>query len=146
MNIGMAAERSGVSAKTIRYYESIGLIRPVDRRENNYRDYTEADVQTLRFINRARSLGFSVKEVGALLALWRDKGRASHKVKALAMAHIADIDRKIAELQSMRRTLIALTERCHGDDRPECPILDDLAAAPAARTADDRPHAASRAD
>ena len=127
MNIGAAAEQSGVPPKTIRYYESIGLIAAADRRANNYRDYSDSDVQTLRFIHRARSLGFSVKEVGGLLALWRDRRRASHDVKALALAHVGDIDRKVAELQSMRRTLTELTERCHGDQRPECPILDDLA-------------------
>lgn len=127
MNIGAASERSGVPAKTIRYYESIGLIRPADRRGNNYRDYSETDIQTLRFISRARSLGFSVKEVGALLALWFDKKRASHQVKELALRHVEEIDRKIAELAAMRRTLVSLTERCHGDDRPDCPILDDLA-------------------
>lgn len=133
MNIGTASERSGVPAKTIRYYESIGLIRPADRRGNNYRDYSETDIQTLRFISRARSLGFSVKEVGALLALWSDKKRASQQVKELALRHVEEIDRKIAELAAMRRTLVSLTERCHGDERPECPILDDLAS-PAARS------------
>ena len=127
MNIGTASRRSGVPAKTIRYYESIGLIRAADRRGNNYRDYSETDVQTLRFISRARGLGFSVKEVGGLLTLWHDKRRASQDVKKLAMEHIDEIDRKIAELQGMRRTLVTLTERCHGDDRPDCPILDDLA-------------------
>jgi MerR family copper efflux transcriptional regulator len=127
MNIGTASERSGVPAKTIRYYESIGLIRPADRRGNNYRDYSDADVQTLRFISRARGLGFSVKEVSALLTLWHDKRRASHDVKSLALRHVEDIDRKIGELQGMRRTLIQLTEQCHGDDRPDCPILEDLA-------------------
>ncbi len=132
MNIGTASERSGVPAKTIRYYESIGLIRPADRRDNNYRDYSNADIQTLRFISRARGLGFSVKEVGALLALWHDKKRASHQVKELALRHVEEIDRKIAELAGMRRTLLGLTERCHGDDRPDCPILDDLAS-PAGR-------------
>lgn len=137
MNIGTASERSGVPAKTIRYYESIGLIRPADRRGNNYRDYSESDVQTLRFISRARGLGFSVKEVGALLTLWHDKRRASHDVKALALQHVKDIDRKIAELQGMRRTLVGLTEQCHGDQRPECPILDDLASG----RADDAAHA-----
>jgi MerR family copper efflux transcriptional regulator len=127
MNIGDAATRSGVSAKTIRYYESIGLIGRADRRANNYRDYSSEDVQTLRFIQRARSLGFTVKEVGALISLWHDKKRASQDVKALAMAHVADIDRKVEELQAMRRTLSTLAERCHGDGRPDCPILDDLA-------------------
>jgi Cu(I)-responsive transcriptional regulator len=127
MNIGTVSERSGVPAKTIRYYESIGLIRAAERRDNNYRDYSEADVQTLRFISRARSLGFSVKEVGALLTLWHDKHRASQDVKALALRHVEDIDRKIAELQGMRRTLVGLAEQCHGDARPDCPILEDLA-------------------
>jgi MerR family copper efflux transcriptional regulator len=127
MNIGTVSQRSGVPAKTIRYYESIGLIRAADRRNNNYRDYSDSDVQTLRFISRARGLGFSVKEVGALLTLWHDKHRASHDVKALALRHVEAIDGKIAELQGMRRTLVGLAERCHGDDRPDCPILEDLA-------------------
>lgn len=127
MNIGSASGRSGVPAKTIRYYESIGLIRPADRRDNNYRDYSDGDVQTLRFISRARGLGFSVKEVAALLTLWHDKKRASHDVKALALRHVDDIDRKIAELRGMRQTLVSLTEQCHGDNRPDCPILEDLA-------------------
>jgi Cu(I)-responsive transcriptional regulator len=127
MNIGTASELSGVPAKTIRYYESIGLIKPADRRGNNYRDYSDADVQTLRFISRARGLGFSVKEVAALLALWHDKRRASQDVKSLALRHVEDIDRKIVELQGMRHTLIRLTEQCHGDARPDCPILEDLA-------------------
>jgi MerR family copper efflux transcriptional regulator len=132
MNIGTVSARSGVPAKTIRYYESISLIRPADRRGNNYRDYSDSDVQTLRFISRARGLGFSVKEVGALLTLWQDKKRASHDVKSLAQQHVDDIDRKIAELQGMRRTLVGLTEQCHGDHRPDCPILDDLASGRAA--------------
>lgn len=127
MNIGMAADKSGVAAKTIRYYESIGLIATADRRSNNYRDYSERDVQTLRFIHRARNLGFSVNEVANLLALWRDHKRASHDVKSLALGHISEIERKIVELRSIKRTLEFLTERCHGDDRPDCPILDDLA-------------------
>ncbi len=127
MNIGRAAERSGVAPKTIRYYESIGLIGRADRRANNYRDYSERDIATLRFIHRARSLGFSVKDVANLLALWQDRDRASHDVKRLALDHVAGIDRKLAELQSMRRTLVALIDRCHGDERPDCPILDDLA-------------------
>ena len=130
MNIGAVSKRSGVPAKTIRYYESIGLIRPADRRDNNYRDYSETDIQTLRFISRARGLGFSVKEVGALLTLWHDKRRASQDVKKLATRHIADIDAKIAALEAMRRTLAALSARCHGDNRPDCPILDDLSGEP----------------
>jgi MerR family transcriptional regulator, copper efflux regulator len=127
MNIGRAAEASGVAPKTIRYYESIGLIQPAERRTNNYRDYSSADVETLRFVQRGRGLGFSMKEIADLLALWRDKGRASHKVKIVAERHIADIDRRMAELAAMRRTLSHLMRLCHGDGRPECPILDDLA-------------------
>lgn len=127
MNIGHAAAHSGVPAKTIRYYESIGLIRRATRTAGNYRDYDDNDLQTLRFIQRARKLGFSVKDVGALLTLWRDKRRASGTVKRLADQHIAEIDRRMEELKSMRRTLVHLTERCHGDDRPDCPIIDQLA-------------------
>ena len=127
MHIGIAAEQSGVPAKTIRYYESIGLIPAVTRTAGGYRAYGEPDVQVLRFIQRARGLGFSVKDVANLLALWKDKSRASAEVKALALRHIGRIDRKLTELESIRRTLIDLAERCHGDDRPECPILDDLA-------------------
>lgn len=128
MNIGTAARRSGVSAKTIRYYEDIGLIPKAKRTESGYRDYDEQDVQILRFVHRARDLGFPVKDVAALLELWRDRSRGSAQVKALATSHIAAIDRKIAELKSIRRTLSDLVSRCHGDDRPDCPILDDLAA------------------
>ncbi|MBM3536547.1 MAG: Cu(I)-responsive transcriptional regulator [Alphaproteobacteria bacterium] len=127
MNIGRAAEESGVTPKTIRYYESIGLIRPAERRANNYRDYSTVDVETLRFIQRGRSLGFAMKEIADLLALWRDKRRASHRVKAVAERHIAGIDRRMEELAAMRRTLSQLMRLCHGDARPECPILDDLA-------------------
>jgi Cu(I)-responsive transcriptional regulator len=127
MQIKTVSQESGVPAKTIRYYEQIGLIRPAVRSANGYRHYDHADVQTLLFIHRARSLGFAVKDVGNLLALWMDKHRASSAVKALARDHVVCIDRKIAELESMRRTLVHLMERCHGDDRPECPILDDLA-------------------
>ena len=127
MNIGEAATRSGVAPKNIRYYESIGLIGPAKRAANGYRAYDENDVRTLGFVSRARSLGFSVQDVGGLLSLYRDRDRASSDVKKLAMEHIEEIDRKVAELQSMRRTLKDLTDRCHGDDRPDCPILDDLA-------------------
>ncbi len=127
MNIGEAAKRSGVPAKTIRYYESIGLIPPADRKGSGYRDYDANEVETLRFIQRARSLGFSVKDVGNLLALWRDRSRASADVKRVALAHVEEIETKIAELESMRRTLLQLTRRCHGDDRPDCPILEELA-------------------
>jgi len=127
MNIGQAAKHSSISAKTIRYYESIGLIAPARRTESGYRTYSETDVQTLRFIHHARNLGFSVKEVSMLLDLWRNQKRASADVKALATAHIAAVDRKIRELEHMRDTLVDLTHRCHGDDRPECPILEGLA-------------------
>ena len=127
MNIGQVARASGVPSKTIRYYEEIGLIARAARSSGNYRVYGGTDVQTLRFIQRARGLGFSVEEVGALLALWRDRARSSAQVKALAERHLRDIDRKIAEMASIRATLEQLTARCHGDDRPDCPILDDLA-------------------
>ncbi|MBF0307180.1 MAG: Cu(I)-responsive transcriptional regulator [Alphaproteobacteria bacterium] len=130
MNIGAAAAKSGVPAKTIRYYESIGLIPAADRTQGGYRSYTERDVDTLRFVQRARSLGFSVKAVGNLLALWQDRGRASGEVKNVALRHVAEIERKIVELESIRRTLLDLTERCQGDLRPDCPILDGLAVDP----------------
>ncbi len=128
MHIGTVAGRSGVPSKTIRYYESIGLIPRAPRSEGGYRRYSERDLHTLRFVQRARGLGFSVKEVSALLALWRDDRRASADVKALSERHVIDIDHKISELQAMRRTLVDLIERCRGDHRPDCPILDDLAA------------------
>jgi MerR family copper efflux transcriptional regulator len=127
MNIGEAARSSGVSAKTIRYYESIGLIPPADRTGAGYRCFDGNAIETLRFIQRSRSLGFPVRDVGRLLDLWRDRGRSSAEVKAMAVAHMASIDQKIAELRSMRDSLRDLSERCHGDDRPECPILDGLA-------------------
>ena len=130
MNIGEAASESGVPAKTIRYYESIGLIPPAVRAENGYRNYSPFDIKTLKFIQHARRLGFSVKDVGGLLGLWRDKSRTSADVKALALKHISDVEKRIAELQSIRNTLIDLTDSCHGDDRPDCPILEDLAAGP----------------
>jgi MerR family transcriptional regulator, copper efflux regulator len=133
MNIGEAAALSGLPAKTIRYYEEIGLVRPALRAANGYRDYGEGDVRTLIFLHRARSLGFSVRECRGLLALYRDRHRASADVKAVALHRVGDIDRKIAELQAMRAALVDLAERCHGDDRPECPIIDDLAGGGAAR-------------
>lgn len=128
MNIGQAASESGVNAKTIRYYESIGLIPEARRTEGGYRTYSENDVATLRFIYHSRGLGFSVKDVATLLDLWRNRQRASADVKALAVTHIDEIDRKLAELQRMKDTLVDLTHRCHGDDRPDCPILEGLAA------------------
>ena len=136
MNIGTAARASGVPAKTIRYYEEIGLIEPAQRSDGNYRIYGETEVQTLRFIQRARSLGFSVGEVAELLALWRDRTRNSRQVKDLASRHLLDIDAKIAALKTMRDTLNELIVRCHGDDRPECPILADLAGREAAADAE----------
>ncbi len=127
MNIGEAAARAGMGAKTIRYYESVGLIAAAPRGGNGYRDYGMAEVQTLRFIHRARSLGFSVADIAGLLALYRDKKRASHDVKSMAERHIAEIERKIAELRTMQETLLDLAHRCHGDARPDCPILADFA-------------------
>lgn len=126
MNIGDAAKASGVSAKMIRYYESTNLIARAVRSEAGYRHYSDADVHTLRFVRRARDLGFTVERIADLLALWRDRARASADVKHLALAHVAELDRKAAELQAMSRTLKALAARCHGDDRPDCPIVEDL--------------------
>ena len=128
MNIGQAAEQSDVPAKTIRYYESIGLIPPAKRLENGYRDYDEESVRTLHFIHRSRKLGFSLSDIGNLLTLWQDKNRASAEVKRLAQSHIEQLDTRINELESIRRTLIDLTRKCHGDERPDCPILDELGA------------------
>ena len=130
MNIGEAAKRSGVNAKMIRYYESIGLIAAPLRTQAQYRVYADEDVHTLRFIRRARNLGFSLEESRALLALWRDKSRASADVKRLAMDHVRDLEAKAAELQAMADTLRHLAETCQGDGRPDCPILSDLAAPP----------------
>ena len=127
MNIGNASKMSGVPAKTIRYYESVGLIPPAGRAANGYRDYDKKDVQVLRFIKRSRSLGFSVSEVSNLLDLWLNGGRASADVKSIATKHIGEIENKISEMQSILATLKNLTKCCHGDDRPDCPILDDLA-------------------
>lgn len=127
MNIGEAATSSGVSAKMIRYYESIGLIGAPLRSEAGYRIYSTDEVHTLRFIKRARNLGFSIDETRELLALWRDKSRASGDVKRFALNHVADLEAKIAELQAMAGTLRHLAQTCHGDSRPDCPILADLA-------------------
>jgi Cu(I)-responsive transcriptional regulator len=126
MSIGEAASRSGVPPKTIRYYEEIGLIAPAARLENRYRAYDRNDVQTLRFIQRARSLGFSLKEVGELLALYRDRRRHARDVKRLALARVTEFDHKIAELKAIRNAIADLAERCRGDQRPECPILEEL--------------------
>ncbi len=125
-NIGAAAKASGVSAKMIRHYEEIGLLPKVARSFGNYRVYSANDVHVLRFIRRARDLGFSIEEIRALLGLWRNKSRSSAAVKKIAGKHIADLRTKIAELESMVQTLEHLTRNCHGDHRPDCPILDDL--------------------
>jgi MerR family transcriptional regulator, copper efflux regulator len=127
MKIGEAAAASGVNAKMIRHYEAIRLLRPAERRHNDYRDYGERDIHELRFIGRARRLGFSIQEIGALLALWRDRGRPSREVKRIADAHIRELESRIAEMQAMAKTLRELVDACHGDDRADCPILDDLA-------------------
>jgi len=127
MNIGEAAKHSGVSAKMIRHYEGIGLIQRAARTFSGYRTYSASDVHTLRFIRQARVLGFSIKQIEQLLGLWRNQRRPSSKVKALAQEHIAELDVRIAELEAMKRTLQALSAHCHGDDRPDCPILDGLA-------------------
>jgi MerR family transcriptional regulator, copper efflux regulator len=126
VNIGQASESSGLPAKTIRYYEEIGLVRSA-RRGNNYRDYSESALHKLRFLARARALGFSIEECRQLLSLYEDKGRASGDVRELAKAHIAEIDSKLGELMSMRNTLTKLVHACRGDARPDCPILEDLA-------------------
>jgi len=128
-NIGEAAEASGVSAKMIRHYEEIGLVPKAGRTVAGYRIYRDADLHVLRFIRRSRDLGFTMKEIAGLLGLWQNKRRASGDVKRLAAKHMADLDARIAELQGMRRTLEHLVHCCHGDDRPDCPILDDLAGA-----------------
>jgi MerR family copper efflux transcriptional regulator len=127
MNIGQASRTSGVSAKMIRYYEQIGLINPPLRTDSNYRVYGPDEVHVLRFIKRARTLGFSVEETSALLGLWQDRSRASAEVRDIASGHIAALETKIAELQGMVKTLSHLVHCCAGDNRPDCPILDDLA-------------------
>ena len=128
MNIGQAAKASGVSAKMIRYYESIHLIKASRRTDAGYRIYGDNDVHTLRFIKRARSLGFSLEQIGDLLSLWQDPERASADVKAIAQAHVAELQQRIQELTEMRDTLTHLAHACSGDHRPDCPILQDLGA------------------
>lgn len=129
MNIGQAARASGLSARMIRHYESIGLLPAATRSDSGYRQFGASELRSLAFIKRARELGFSLEEVGQLLQLWRDRQRASADVKALASGHIATLERKITELVSLRDTLRELVENCHGDQGPDCPILDDLACA-----------------
>lgn len=126
MNIGQAAKASGVSAKMIRYYEQTGLIPAADRKDSGYRDYSATDVHMLRFIRRARDLGFSVAEIGDLLNLWRDETRQSAEVKRLAQGHIDALEKKIADMQDMAHTLTMLVNACQGDHRPHCPILQRL--------------------
>jgi len=126
MNIGQAAKRSGVSAKRIRHYEEIGLIPRAFRGSSGYRVYSVNDIHTLRFIRQARNLGFSIKQIDQLLSLWRNQRRSSRQVKALALAHIAELDMRIDELRAMKDTLQSLAKHCHGDDRPECPILEGI--------------------
>ncbi|KAB0546380.1 Cu(I)-responsive transcriptional regulator [Pseudomonas argentinensis] len=128
MNIGQAAKHTGLSAKMIRYYEAIGLLPSAGRSESGYRQYGDDDLQRLRFIRRARDLGFSLAESGRLLALWHDRERASADVKALAVEHIEALNGKIAELEALRDTLQNLVDHCQGDHRPDCPILEDLQA------------------
>lgn len=127
MNIGELAKSSGVSAKLIRYYESIGLLPAAQRTESNYRVYRPEDVHTLRFIKRSRSLGFGLDEIQVLVSLWQNPKRPSSEVKALVNQHIGTLENKLAEIQSILQILKQLSSCCHGDDRPDCPILDDLA-------------------
>ena len=126
-NIGQAAAQSGVSAKMVRHYESLGLLPAVQRTDAGYRQYGEKEIHTLRFIRRARTLGFSMAEIAELLKLWQNKRRASADVKRIAQAHVADLERRIAEMQAMRQTLTELADCCAGDSRPDCPILSGLA-------------------
>ncbi|MFN3297048.1 Cu(I)-responsive transcriptional regulator [Caldimonas sp.] len=128
MNIGQAAQASGVSAKMIRHYENLGLLPRIARTASGYRQYDDAAVHTLRFIRRSRDLGFGIEEIRTLLQLWRNRRRASSEVKRIALAHAADLQQRIEAMQAMKRTLEQLAAHCHGDDRPQCPILDDLAA------------------
>ena len=132
MKIGQASAASGVSQRMIRHYESIGLIAAAARRDSGYRDYDARDVHSLRFIGRARDLGFGIEEIRALLALWQNRERSSAEVKALALARAAELKRKARALDAMRRSLEQLAACCHGDDRPDCPIIQDLESEPAA--------------
>lgn len=127
MNIGEAAKASGVSAKMIRHYESVGLFPEAARTEAGYRQYTEKEINTLRFIRQSRDLGFSIEQIRELLGLWQNRKRPSRQVKALAQAHIQELEAKLAELQAMKSTLEHLVHCCHGDERPDCPIIDTLA-------------------
>lgn len=145
VNIGEAARASGVSAKMIRHYEDIGLIGRARRSASGYRHYGEGDIHTLRFIRRARDLGFSTGQIRGLLSLWRDRRRASARVRELCLGHVADLDARIAGLQAMKRTLETLAAHCHGDARPDCPILDELADWHEAAGAENAPPAVRKA-
>ncbi|MBK9571899.1 MAG: Cu(I)-responsive transcriptional regulator [Rhodoferax sp.] len=127
VNIGSAAQRSGISAKMVRHYESLGLLPRVARTDSGYRQYSEADVHTLQFIKRGRDLGFSMVEIGELVGLWHNRKRASANVKRIAQRHLDDLAQRIEAMQAMQRALSSLLDHCHGDERPDCPILDDLA-------------------
>lgn len=129
-SIGEAARASGVSAKMIRYYEAVGLLRPAGRSAGNYRSYDRTAIQTLRFVGRSRALGFPMDVISRLLALWQDKERNSADVKALALQHVAELDQRIAALQAMKTAIEQVAEQCHGDHRPDCPILDELLGRP----------------
>ncbi|TWO70069.1 Cu(I)-responsive transcriptional regulator [Caenimonas sedimenti] len=144
MNIGQAAKISGVSAKMIRYYEEIGLIPQAVRSDAGYRHYSSPDLHSLRYIRRARDLGFSVEQISELLVLWRDRDRASADVKAMALSHVTGLRAKFAELQAMARTLEQLVQHCHGNDLPDCPIIADLAEPAAAAVAEHCSQAARR--
>jgi Cu(I)-responsive transcriptional regulator len=128
LNIGQAAAASGVSAKMIRHYEEVGMLPAAKRTESGYRQYGDADVQTLRFIRHSRDLGFSLPEITELLSLWQNRRRSSRQVKALAQAHIEELNEKLKELQAVKATLEHLVHCCHGDDRPDCPIIESLEA------------------
>lgn len=128
MNIGQASKASGVTTKMIRYYDEIGLVQPASRTDSNYREYEERQINELRFIKRSRSLGFSMEEITQLLSLWRDRSRPSREIKAIADRHLADLDGRIVEMNAMANTLRQLSHCCAGDDRPDCPILEDLTA------------------
>lgn len=130
MNIGDAAKASGVSAKMIRHYESVGLLPPASRSDAGYRQYSEKDVRTLLFIRRSSDLGFSIEEIRNLVSLWQDQARSSREVKVLARQHLDYLDRKLEELLSMKNALSHLVSCCHGDERPDCPILENLAGNP----------------
>ena len=134
VSIGEAARRSGVSARMVRHYEALNLLPPVARTDSGYRQYGEADVHSLRFIKRSRDLGFSMPEIAELMSLWHDRKRTSAKVKRIADKHLAELDQRIAAMQALRATLAHLVHCCHGDARPDCPILDDLAGEPAAQS------------